>query len=338
MQALALLLIGYSVFTAPVIALTHFRGADYAEYPASQAFGVVLLALLTALQGAHFAYLQYSAAFVHGPFYRMLLFAVAPVFYLFAAPLLEAQAGFRPRQALHLLPIVAVPWLPYGAALPLAFAVGAVYLLWLARTIYALRAQRIRFRLELTLLAMVFGIAVLAAALGLGLPLLGDPLFYALYASAIGCALLLVTLVLGLAPRLSEEVAAAARETYAVSTLIHVDCAAALTKLEAFMQQDRLFEQPTLKLSTLARRVGLSSHQLSELINTRLGKSFSLYLREYRVEAARELLLAQPAASVLSVGLSVGFTSQSNFYDAFRQITGMTPGQFRKLHASAAAE
>jgi transcriptional regulator GlxA family with amidase domain len=115
-----------------------------------------------------------------------------------------------------------------------------------------------------------------------------------------------------------------------------VDCDAALAKLEALMRQDRLFEQPTLDLSRLAARLDLSAHQLSELINTRLAKSFSRYLRELRVDAARELLLAKPAASVLSVGLSVGFTSQSNFYEAFRQVAGMTPGQFRKRHAAAA--
>ena len=49
--------------------------------------------------------------------------------------------------------------------------------------------------------------------------------------------------------------------------------------------------------------------------------------------AAPDLLwVAEPSASVLSVGLSVGFTSQSNFYEAFREIEGMTPGQYRKLN------
>ncbi|MGE8357156.1 MAG: helix-turn-helix domain-containing protein, partial [Microvirgula sp.] len=43
----------------------------------------------------------------------------------------------------------------------------------------------------------------------------------------------------------------------------------------------------------------------------------------------------EPSASVLSVGLSVGFSSQSTFYEAFREIEGMTPGQFRKLHGTA---
>lgn len=85
----------------------------------------------------------------------------------------------------------------------------------------------------------------------------------------------------------------------------------------------------------LANKLGLSNHQLSELINTRLGKGFSRYIREYRIAAAESLLLSEPASSVLSVGMSVGFTSQSTFYDAFRGIMGMTPGRYRKLHLGA---
>ena len=64
---------------------------------------------------------------------------------------------------------------------------------------------------------------------------------------------------------------------------------------------------------------------------TRLGKGFGRYLRERRVAAARQMLLEQPSASVLSVGLAVGFSAQSNFYEAFREIEGGTPGQYRKL-------
>jgi AraC-like DNA-binding protein len=71
---------------------------------------------------------------------------------------------------------------------------------------------------------------------------------------------------------------------------------------------------------------------LSELINTHLGKSFSRYLREQRVEAAKLQLIDEPKATVLGIGLAVGFSSQSNFYEAFREIVGMTPGQFRKLN------
>ena len=69
----------------------------------------------------------------------------------------------------------------------------------------------------------------------------------------------------------------------------------------------------------------------TRVVNVHLGKSFSRYLREVRVAAAGRMLCAEPSVSVLSVGLSVGFSAQSNFYEAFREIEGMTPGQYRKL-------
>lgn len=336
MQTLAILLIGYSVFSAVVIVLTHFRRANYVDQKLSQGMGISLLLVLSVMQLLHFAFLQYDAPYIHSAAYSMLLFAVAPIFYFFSKPLLQAQTAFHPRQLLHLLPLLAAPLLPFHWALPLSFAVGAGYLLWLGRCVYILRSLRSRFRLELAILGAVFVIALAVFASGLSLPLLGEPLFYMLFASAIGCAFLLVTLALNFTPRLAVDVAEAVRETYAVSTLTNVDCTEVLAKLESLMLQDRIFQQAELDLPTLAARTGVSGHQLSELINTRLGKGFSRYLREHRIEAAKDMLLAEPSASVLSVGLSVGFTSQSNFYDAFREITGMTPGKFRKLRLQKA--
>ncbi|MEM7366395.1 MAG: helix-turn-helix domain-containing protein, partial [Pseudomonadota bacterium] len=37
-----------------------------------------------------------------------------------------------------------------------------------------------------------------------------------------------------------------------------------------------------------------------------------------------------PSQSVLSVSLEVGFRSQSTFYAAFREVTGLSPGDYRK--------
>jgi AraC-like DNA-binding protein len=51
------------------------------------------------------------------------------------------------------------------------------------------------------------------------------------------------------------------------------------------------------------------------------------------VAAAKTALCEEQSASVLSIGLCVGFTSQSNFYEAFREIEGSTPGQYRKRQA-----
>lgn len=338
MHALALLLTGFSIFSALTLALTHFRRANYAGQRYAQIMGVLLLLVLASLQLIHFVYLEYGIEFMHNAGYRVLLFSVAPAFYLFAKPILQPDSRYRLHQLAHGIPLLAVPFLPDQTALPLAFAVGAGYLLWLARSLYVLRAQRSHFRLELSILGLVFLIAAAVLVLGLMLPLLDERLFFSLYAIAIGGAFLLVSMVLNFAPRLSTDVTEAARATYAVSTLANVDCTQMLDKLAALMAQQRLYQQPELDLPTLAAQVGLSNHQLSELINSHLGKSFSRYIREYRVEAAKKMLLAEMSASVLSVGMNVGFTSQSNFYDAFREITGITPGHFRKINVKSLPE
>lgn len=321
------------------LALTHFRSEYYRGQPQSRITGLLLLLALSGIQFIHFSLLYLDKAWVEALAYRMLLFAVAPAFFLFSQPLLRPQSGTRPMPAQlgHAVPIAISPLLPGGLALPLAFVIGAVYLTWLARSVYALRDERANFRLEMILLGSVFAIAVGASVLGLTRAALPDKLFFSLYAISIGSAFLLVQTTLGLRPRLSAEVSETVQAAYASSTLNNVDCDAMLARLDTLMQNDRIYVDPELSLPRLAERLGLSAHQLSELMNARLGKGFSRYLREQRIASARAMLCAEPSASVLSVGLSVGFTSQSNFYEAFREIEGMTPGQYRKLHAKAEA-
>lgn len=339
MTGLALLLIGYSLFSALSIALTHFRAEHYRDQPMSRAMGLILLVALGGLQAAHFAGLYLDHEWVATLPYRMTLFAVAPAFYMFSHPLLHPRADSALRPALlgHTLPLLICPVLPNALALPLAFLVGAGYLLWLAHSLFRLRHERAHFRLELILLGAVFTIAIGVSVLGLVQAALPDKLFFSLYAMAIGLAFLLVQTTLALRPQLSAEVRETVQSAYATSTLNNVDCDAVLVRLERLMTTDRIYAEPELSLPALADRVGLRPHQLSELLNTRLGKSFARYLRERRVGAAKTMLCEEPSASVLSVGLSVGFTSQSNFYEAFREIEGTTPGQFRKVHARGGA-
>lgn len=326
------------MFSALALALTHFRGEAYRGLAVARAAGLVLLTALAVLQGAHFAQLQFGHEAMQTLWYRATLFVVAPAFFLFSRPLLEPQGDVTPRWmiALHAAPVF-VGWaLPPSVAMQMAFIVGAGYLAWLARTLYALKSERAAFHLELLLLGVVFAVALGVAVLGVRVDALSSRLFVSLYAGAIGLAFLMVMVTLGLRPRLPADV----RETvqtaaYANTTLAKVDCDDALARLAMLMQTERLYVDPDLSLAGLAGRLSLSAHQLSELVNSRLGKGFSRYLRECRIAAAKAMLLAEPKASVLSVGLSVGFTSQSNFYEAFREIEGSTPGQYRKRHAGA---
>ena len=334
MTSLALLFIGFSILSAPLLALTHFRDRNYSGQRGARIMGMVLVFSLACLQLVHWSWLYLDLPWVVFPPYRTLLFMVAPAFWGFSRPLLrtDRQTGFRPILMAHAAPIIIAPWLTGGIALPLAFVIGAGYLLSLAHDVFRLRGQRDQFTREILILGLIFIIALGIAGLGIFQAQLPDKLFFVLYAIAIGLAFLLVQIALALRPHLPEEVTETAKAAYANSTLTRVDQTAAIERLHSMMDSERLCEDPNLSLSGLAQRLGLSSHQLSELINTSLGKSFSRYLRERRVVAAKAMLIAEPSASVLSVGLSVGFSAQSNFYEAFREIEGMTPGQYRKLH------
>lgn len=333
MISLALLLIGFSIVSALLLTVTHFRTANYSEQSVARGMGLLLIVALAGLQIAHWGWLYLDRPWIDTALYRMLLFTVAPAFWAFSQPLLKAQAFavFDPRNLIHALPIAIAPWLVGDIALPLAFVVGAGYLIALALDIHRLRMQRDEYAKEIALLGTIFAIAVGVAILGILQTQLPDNLFFILYAMAIGLAFLLVQVALGLRPQLSVEVTETAKAAYENSTLTRVDCPAMLGRLDSLMNGERLYEDPDLSLAGLAEHLGLTAHQLSELVNIHLGKSFSRYLREIRVAAAGRMLCAESSASVLSVGLSVGFSAQSNFYEAFREIEGMTPGRYRKL-------
>jgi AraC-like DNA-binding protein len=335
---LAILLCGYSLFSAPVLVLTHFRGESYVAQPLQRMLGAGFVLSLGALQLFHYFYLMGLTNLVHGGWYIVLLFSIAPLFYLFSQPLIKAQTRYSLWQLLHFLPLFPAFCLPYAQAWSLAFVIGTLYLIQLIRQIYALRAYRHQFHLELGFLTGIVVIAINVSVLVFLIPLISETTFFTLYASAIGGAFLLINLTFFYAPQMKEQIEAVARDAYVSSTLVNVNCDEMLIRFDQLMEQEHIFKDPDLDLPMMARRLGLSNHQLSELVNVKLGKGFSRHVREYRINAAKAMLLNEPGASVLSIGLSIGFSSQSNFYTAFREVTGMTPGQFRKISKPIAPE
>lgn len=340
MQTFALLLIGFSLFSALLLAFTQLGVCRQGENLFTKLSGVILLFGLSGLQFAHLQFLNGDSSIVHSSFYLSLLFLIAPSFYGFCLQILgNGDSSDNVKKSslslgLHYLPPLICLVLPASIIYPWgllgAFLVGTCYLLWIAARLYQFKEQRSRFKSELIGLAALFCIAVLVILLAFSMPLIAELWFFTLYSILIGSAVFMAVLVLMVSPRIVETVSDVAKATYAESTLKHIDEAATLHKLETLIIDDKLYEQEDLKLSTLAELLTITTHQLSELVNTRLNKGFSQYIREHRINAAKRLLLDEPSASVLSIGLSVGFTSQSNFYAAFKELTGIPPGKYRK--------
>jgi AraC-like DNA-binding protein len=337
MQIAFLLFIGFSLGAAALLIVGNILQRQEPLRCASKLAGFLLVAGLAGIQSLHLGLLLNRFDGVHSTLYLVLLYGIAPCFYFYSRQLLIAEVSYRWLDALHAMPLLSSLVLPYHLALPAAFLVGSGYLLWLAKIVHGLRKQRQRFHLELLALGTLFVIAVAVLVLGFIWPLLNETDFISGYSMLIGLAFFAVTLTLLRFPSIAADVSEAVQAAYAESTLKNVDKQAVLAKLDALMKKDKLYTLETLNLALLAEQLELSQHQLSELINTEFQQGFSRYIRQQRIDEAKKLLLADPNASVLAIGLSVGFCTQSNFYAAFRDMVGMAPGQYRKMYASSSA-
>lgn len=96
------------------------------------------------------------------------------------------------------------------------------------------------------------------------------------------------------------------------------------------MTEKSVFRNPNLKLNDLAHEINVSPHQLSQLLNDRLSKSFTLYVNEYRIEEACKILSAAENLTIEAIGEEVGFNSKSTFFSAFKKLKGMTPAMYQQ--------
>jgi len=118
---------------------------------------------------------------------------------------------------------------------------------------------------------------------------------------------------------------------YGNKKILHSEAAELIDKLEHLMKEEKLFKDPSLKLSDVADRLFVIPHRLSQLLNDNIGKSFPIYINEYRIKEAKELLLTRTDLSLEGIGYDCGFNSKSTFYTTFKKIIGTTPAQYKKL-------
>lgn len=79
---------------------------------------------------------------------------------------------------------------------------------------------------------------------------------------------------------------------------------------------------------SLAERFGVSPSYVSLLFRRYAGKTFQNYLTECRISLAKRLL-TESLASVKEISARCGFESDIYFVRRFRELHGMTPGQYR---------
>lgn len=98
-----------------------------------------------------------------------------------------------------------------------------------------------------------------------------------------------------------------------------------------FVVVEEGFKDPDLTLLSLAGKLNINRSYLSRAINSVTGKSFTVWLNEYRIKEAIKLLSnnSQPKLSMDGLAFEIGFNNRTTFYRAFKKITGISPSNFK---------
>jgi AraC-like DNA-binding protein len=323
--------IGFSIVTALLLLLSY---AFFIPNNNKSTLSIIVCALflfgITALQFEHLSFIQLQADPLDTVYYRFLLFFVPPTFYFLARLVLFSDYQLSWLSSLHFAPLFSVFFIEKEIAVPAAFMIGTGYCLWLSHILYSLRQHRKRFEIEFFFFAFFSLLAIAVLIFGFLVSYIDNAYFYWFYANGIGLAFVLVTGALIVYPDLLNELTDAVKLSYNHSTLTNIDLEQNIEKLRRLMQVEKIYQNDALNLTLLAESMALTVHQLSELINTQFAVSFSRYIRMQRVEAAKLLLIDEPGSSILAISIETGFKSQSNFYAAFKEMTGQSPGGYRK--------
>ena len=102
-------------------------------------------------------------------------------------------------------------------------------------------------------------------------------------------------------------------------------------KLILLMEEEKIFKQIKLTLGELASMLKISSHNLSEIINTKENKNFFDFVNQYRIEEVKKELInpKNKILTILAIAMDAGFNSKSSFNTLFSKYVGMTPSQYR---------
>lgn len=95
----------------------------------------------------------------------------------------------------------------------------------------------------------------------------------------------------------------------------------------------KLYREPGLTIASLAKKLKLPEYRLRAFIHKTLGyRNFNAMLHQYRIEDACEELAEREKRNVpvLTIALTVGYQSITPFNNAFREIMGATPSEYRK--------
>ena len=100
--------------------------------------------------------------------------------------------------------------------------------------------------------------------------------------------------------------------------------------IKEYLKEEKPFLNPDFSISDISLALNAPQHHVAYCINNVLKIRFTKLKSELRIAHAKELLLKGKHFdyTINGIGQSSGFTTRSNFYNAFKLETGLTPTEF----------
>ncbi len=291
-------------------------------------------------------------------------FLFNPALYMYSRALTNPRFVLRWRQVLHLLPYVIFEGGAYLLGerreltaffeqdgtlwFRIAFA-AAAFLSWAVYPILSILAVH-RYRMELKnefstidsrrrlswlLFVLSFNTVYWVSSLGMGIynAYTGEAAFVGIFNYSL---LLALNYILGFYGLRQERAVigeyAPEGEKYKHSRLRADYKERVKQRLLALFESEKPYLESELTVSSVAARIKVPRHVLTEVLNACIGKNFYQFVNEYRVEAVKKMLanLKYRHMSIEALGFECGFNSKSTFFSVFKSMTGQTPAQYQQ--------
>lgn len=329
-----------------------------------------LLAAWLFLFAIDFGNLGITAACTDHSMVQSSFFLYNPAFYLYARSFTESGFSLKWRQLIHLIPYVffEIAKLIHPFTLNIDYFFVHDHLLWLrlsfaialiaSLSIYNIRSilivhrhrinlknifsnisknQKITWLLFILVSYMVFVFTVVTwGVLGFLTKDLETASIYNLLAS------ISLTFLLGfygikqedifIRIQRNKEATKSIKKTYQYSSLSKTRKKEIAQLILHYFNTKKPYLNPELNMPMLAEELNLPKHQVTEVLNTEIGKNFFQFVNEYRVKAVQQRLADQKNDhySIEAIGYDCGFSSKSSFFAFFKTATGKTPLQYKK--------
>ena len=120
-------------------------------------------------------------------------------------------------------------------------------------------------------------------------------------------------------------------EKYIRSGLKNDQAEVYLQKLIKYVESEKPYLNRDLSIHDLSQLTGIPRHYITQILNEHHGKSFFLFINEYRVKEVLERFEDPKNSSftILAIAYDSGFNSKTTFNSFFKSQTGMTPSKCR---------